>query len=166
MWTKADYNDIDELVGIFWSNIENAPQYISHGEMQMGVATAPGALAPDGKEVWRRYIGKKIAGDREDVQLPSAVIVYRNNGKITAFCVLEISEDGGSPYGIICDMLVIPQMRGTGLGKELLAKAKEWFKEHGICDVYLESGLNNHSAHAFFRKYGFREVSHIFKLEK
>lgn len=164
MWTKATGNDIEELVEIFWSNIEAAPQYISHGEMQMGVATAPETLASNGKEVWRKYISQKIAEGNENVQLPSSVIVYRNNGKIAAFCVLAVLEDGCNPYGVICDMLVIPQMRGTGLGKELLVKAKEWFKEHGICDVYLESGLNNHSAHAFFRKYGFREVSHIFKL--
>ncbi len=173
MFTQATLNDINELAELFWNNIEAAPEYISHGEIQMGVATAPGILAPDGIQVWKEYIRQKIEGEgvkmaesikASDSRYPSVVFVHRDSGKIDAFCVLEITDDGNKPFGTICDMLVLPHLRGEGMGKKLLAQAKEWFAANGVTDIYLESGLNNHSAHEFFKKQGFREVSHIFKL--
>ena len=44
MWCKADYTDVSELVEMFWENISSAPEYISHGEIQMGMAKGPGEL--------------------------------------------------------------------------------------------------------------------------
>lgn len=164
MWEKAKITDVNNLTEIFWANISAAPEYISHGEMQMGIANASGQLAANGRQLWVQYIKKKITGEGGDAQHPSVVLVYKDNGEIKAFCVLEILQDGDKPFGIICDMLVKPALRGNGLGKMLLIKAKEWFKSMGIKDIYLESGIDNHAAHAFFKKQGFREVSHIFKL--
>ena len=120
------------------------------------------------------YIMDKI--ERQDVEfnpedfdpdnLPAAVLIYTSDedDKILAFSVLELSEDGASAFGVICDMLVHPSKRGTGLGSQLLEKSKEWFKSLGIDEIYLESGLNNHSAHQFFEKKGFKPVSYVFKL--
>ena len=36
--------------------------------------------------------------------------------------------------------------------------------EIGIKDVYLESGLENHKAHEYFKSRGFVKVSEIYKL--
>ncbi|MDO4735707.1 MAG: GNAT family N-acetyltransferase [Bacteroidia bacterium] len=181
MWCKADYTDVSELVELFWENISNAPEYISHGEIQMGMAKGPGELEDQetAKEVWTDYILSKI--DRQTVEydaenfdpdnLPAAVLLYTSTTEqspdqeqILAFAVLELSEDGASPFGVICDMLVHPSKRGTGLGAQLLEKSKEWFMSMGIDEIYLESGLNNHSAHEFFEKKGFKPISYIFKL--
>ncbi|MBQ5593862.1 MAG: GNAT family N-acetyltransferase, partial [Bacteroidales bacterium] len=98
--------------------------------------------------------------------LPAAVLIYTSeeDDKILAFSVLELSEDGASAFGVICDMLVHPSKRGTGLGSQLLEKSKEWFRSLGIDEIYLESGLKNHSAHQFFEKKGFKPVSYVFKL--
>ncbi|MBQ1218846.1 MAG: GNAT family N-acetyltransferase [Bacteroidales bacterium] len=176
MWCKADYTDVSELVEMFWENISSAPEYISHGEIQMGMAKGPGELEDEdvAKEVWTDYIMDKI--ERQDVEfnpedfdpdnLPAAVLIYTSeeDDKILAFSVLELSEDGASAFGVICDMLVHPSKRGTGLGSQLLEKSKEWFRSLGIDEIYLESGLNNHSAHQFFEKKGFKPVSYVFKL--
>ncbi len=176
MWYKADYTDVSELVELFWENISSAPEYISHGEIQMGMAKGPGELEDPqiAKEVWTEYILDKI--DRQNIEwdadnfdpdnLPAAVMVYipDDDDKILAFSVLELSEDGAFPFGVICDMLVHPSKRGTGLGSQLLEKSKEWFASMGIDEIYLESGLNNHSAHEFFEKKGFKPISYVFKL--
>lgn len=178
-WRSAGLKDVEALADLFWSNISAAPAYISHGEMQMGVAVEPGVLAENGKEQWVRYIIEKIEGQYlPKEKLPSAVLIcslpqeeedspqLRSCNSIDAFCVLEISEDGAAPFGIICDMLVSPRLRGRGLGGKLLDKAMEWFTLMGITDVYLESGVENHSAHGFFESKGFKTVSHIFKLQR
>lgn len=164
MWTQADFNDIAILAEMFWGHLIKNPNYISHGEMQMGVADSPGDPAIGGKQKWIRYISGKM--NREETQLPAGILVYKEKEAIQAFCVLEIEEDGDKPYGVICDMLVLESFRGKGLGKQMFEQIMNWFREYGVEAVYLESGVNNHPAHAFFEKMGFFKVSHIFKLER
>lgn len=164
MWEKADWSNIDELTDMFWQNISENLQYISHGEIQMGVAESPGVLARDGKEKWKIYIKQKIENDSGD-QL-SAVFVYKQAGVIEAFCVLEILEDHHRPFGMICDMLVKQGLRGKGIGGEMFNVILEWFGKYGVTDIYLESGIENHSAHEFFCSKGFFPVSQIFRLSK
>jgi ribosomal protein S18 acetylase RimI-like enzyme len=61
-------------------------------------------------------------------------------------------------------VLVKETCRRGGVGTALLQAALGWFKERGIKDVYLESGLNNHAAHEYFMRRGFVKVSEIYKL--
>lgn len=162
MWENASAKDINELTEMFWDNIVRNPHYISHGEMQMGVAAEPGRPEADGKEKWRKYITAKL--DNVQAQLPSCILVYKEDGNILAFCVLELAEDGDRPFGVICDMLVREDVRGKGLGRQMFEKAVEWFQGLSVRDIYLESGAENHRAHAFFEQHGFRMVSHVFRL--
>ena len=76
-----------------------------------------------------------------------------------------ITNDGAKPYGIIFDLSVDPAYRGKRIGQELLQRATESFRDKGIQDCYLESGVNNHSAHQFFEHHGFKQVSDIFRLK-
>lgn len=152
--------DIDVLTEIFWDNLLLHPQYISHGEVQMGVATGLNTPACNGKEMWRKYISGKI--NSED----SHVFICRNyDSSILGFTVLSIEEDGADPFGVICDLLTLPQSRGKGIGGALLDAGREWFRGKGIKSLYLESGKDNHSAHAFFEKRGFRMLSHIYSTQ-
>lgn len=51
-----------------------------------------------------------------------------------------------------------------GIGKALLNKGFDWLRAQGVEQFYLESRIDNHSAHKFFENQCFRMVSHIFKL--
>lgn len=159
MPTLAEPNDIRELSDLFWETVSADPSYISHGELQMGVASGSGRLAPDGREKWEGYISAKIAGPR------SAVLLCRENGRLDGFAVVEISEDGDRPYGTLCDLLVRRGARVHGLGGRLLEAALGWLRDNGAGSVFLESGVENHSAHAYFEKKGFEMVSHVFRLK-
>ena len=85
-------------------------------------------------------------------------------GEIIGFTVAEIQEDGAEPFGMVCDVLVDESRRQGGVGSALLSASLGWFKEMGIADVYLESGLKNHAAHEYFMRRGFVKVSEIYKL--
>ncbi len=76
--------------------------------------------------------------------------------------VLEDSEDGGDHFGVLCDILVNPDIRGRGIGSALLDAALGWFASRGLKDVYLESGKDNHPAHEFFMSKGFFKVSEVY----
>ncbi len=165
---KAVGADIPRLVEIFIGHISAHREYISHGEIQMGVGVGcfvDGELQAEPSDraeaMWIQYITEHIEGE----DWASVQVIEFPESSIAGFCVTEITEDGAEPFGMLCDLLVEDTYRGRGYGKILLNAALEWFKSHNIMDVYLESGKNNHSAHGFFINAGFAKVSEIFKLQ-
>lgn len=46
----ATTGDTGRIVHMFWDHLESNSEYISHGEIQMGIAIGPGILALDGRE--------------------------------------------------------------------------------------------------------------------
>lgn len=163
---QASLENVEELKGLFMGNLEENPSYISHGEVQMGVGELKlqqgefqGYIAPNGTQMWEKYIREKISGT--DAVVYVAVV----EGVIVGFCVADIEEDGADPFGMVCDVLVLPEWRKGGLGGKLLDKAISWLRSMNIKDIYLESGRNNHSAHEYFERRGFHHVSNIYKLQ-
>ena len=162
---KASLEDSDILCDMFLRHITAHPEYISHGEMQMGVAhgtmTDDGLVAevsPQARHYWMKYIKGNLSD--EDSVVYKAV----DDMRVVGFCVASIMQDGGEPFGMICDVLVDEICRGEGIGTALLGSALEWLRSRNISDIYLESGLNNHSSHTYFMRQGFVKVSEIYKL--
>jgi len=158
--------DAHRLADIFIHHITAHTEYISHGEMQMGVGVGQfeeGHLkarpAPDARKKWMGYILTHI----EDASF-AEVFKAVENGKIIGFAVADIEEDGDAPFGMVCDVLVEEDARGSGAGSALLDAAIQWLRSRGIKDIYLESGKDNHAAHRFFEKRGFTHISEIYKL--
>lgn len=164
---KAGVEDEQTLCDIFFGHIEKHNEYISHGEIQMGVGEGrivDGRLvavpAARGRHYWMKYIHGNIT-DEEGAAVYKAV----TSEGIAGFCVAEIMEDGADPFGMVCDVLVKENSRAKGMGTALLDKAIEWLRSRGISDIYLESGLENHAAHEYFMRRGFVKVSEIYKLK-
>lgn len=162
---EASLKNVEELKALFMGNLEENPSYISHGEVQMGVGELrvengefQGYVAPNGSAMWEKYILEKISGS------DAVVYVAKVSGKIVGFCVADIEEDGAAPFGMVCDVLVLPDFRKSGVGGKLLEMAISWLRSMGIKDIYLESGKDNHAAHAYFEHKGFCHVSNIYKL--
>ncbi|WP_298614604.1 GNAT family N-acetyltransferase [uncultured Odoribacter sp.] len=159
MIRKYTIDDRHALCEFFSSLIEIHKEYISHGELQMGIATDRGQLAKDYKTKWLQYL------DRQSANPENTILLYEEKGKIIGFTLFGITNDGAQPYGVIFDLGVAPACRGKHIGQQLLTKALDCFKALGIQNCYLESGIDNHSAHGFFRKNGFSAVSEIFRLK-
>lgn len=164
----AQPGDAQALADIFIGHITAHPEYISHGEIQMGVGEGfvqDGAFitrpSPDAREKWMKY----ILWHFEHPEL-ARVWKAQEGGQIIGFTVADIEADGDEPFGMVCDVLVKEGSRGQGAGAGLLNAAIEWLQEMGVKDIYLESGKDNHSAHRFFEKRGFTHVSEIFKKVK
>ena len=165
---KATVDDEQTLCDMFLAHISKHNEYISHGEIQMGVGdghfedgvlvTAPSAHA---RHFWMKYIHGNVT-DEDGAVVYKAVLP---DGEIVGFCVTEIQEDGAEPFGMVCDVLVKDSCRTGGVGTALLEGALEWLRSKGIKDVYLESGLHNHAAHEYFMHRGFVKVSEIYKLQ-
>lgn len=162
----ATLADAPALANLFLSHIDAHREYISHGEIQMGVGIGTivnGVLearpAPDAREKWLKYIQLHIT-ENAVAQVWKAV----EGDEIVGMAVADIEEDGDAPFGMVCDVLVKEGYRGHGAGGALLQTAIDWLRSKGVKDIYLESGKNNHAAHKFFEKRGFAHVSEIYKL--
>lgn len=163
---EASHSDKDTLCNMFLDHITAHPEYISHGEIQMGVGIGKlvnevfvTEVSPMARHYWMKYIDMNINGDDS--------VVYKavdDSDMVVGFCIATYTEDGASPFGMISDIMVKEGQRGGGIGSELLKTAIGWLNKNGIHDIYLESGLNNHSAHEYFKHKGFRKVSEIYKL--
>ena len=163
----AQVQDAPALADIFFGHLAAHPEYISHGEMQMGVGEGviqDGILvaqtAPDGREKWMHYILAHI----ENEGFAEVWKAVSEEGEIVGFAVADIEEDGDAPFGMVCDVLVREGYRGHGTGDALLQTAIGWLRARGVNGIYLESGKNNHAAHRFFEKRGFAHISEIYKL--
>lgn len=145
--------DRQKLCDLFAELIENHKEYISHGELQMGIATDRGELAPDFRNAWLRYL------DRQTADPETEIMLAEQDGTPTGFVIYGINRDGAAPYGMIYDVGLLPRHRSRGTGSLLVRTALDALREKGIADCYLESGVDNHSAHRFFEKFGFGQVS-------
>lgn len=160
----ATVSDKEALADLFYAHLSENVEYISHGEMQMGI----GHLVFNGKEyvpqldadtrhLWLTYIEEHMTAE--------GMAVYKaedSTGALLGFCVMETDSDGGAPFGVLCDILVNAEARCRGVGSRLFSAAEGWFKSRNLKDVYLESGKNNHNAHNFFIRRGFMKVSEVY----
>lgn len=164
---SASAEDASALADLFIGHITAHPEYISHGEIQMGVGegyvqddrliTRP---APDAREKWIRAMLFQMSDDA----VSHVWKAVDDNGTLMGFCAAYIVEDANVRFGMVGDILVNTQCRGGGVGNTLLQTAIDWLHSKGIRDIFLESGKDNHAAHCYFEKRGFVHVSEIYKL--
>ncbi len=152
--------DQETLVRLFCDNLRAQPDYISHGELQMGLSADGRTLAADAAAKWRRYLERHLA------DADSRVMVAERDGAIAGMVIFGTETDHDSPYGVIYDLLVVSEARGEGIGSTLMEHALETLHAQGIADVYLESGVRNAGAHHFFERLGFGHVSNIYRLRR
>ena len=163
----ASTADTPALADLFIGHITAHPEYISHGELQMGVGeefvrdgcfiTRP---APDAREKWIR----SLLSQMNDDSVSHVWKAVDDNGTLMGFCAAYIEGSADARFGMVGDILVNPQCRGGGVGNTLLQTAIDWLHSKGIRDIFLESGKDNHAAHRYFEKRGFTHVSEIYKL--
>lgn len=130
-----------------------APEYISHGEIQTG-------LSDDG-ESWVPGLAGLFASDfanRGDRDL----LVVRHGADVVGLLVVAFETGERRTFAVIEDMAVAPALRSQGLGSRILREAMDRIKARSVEWVFLESGLRNHEAHAFFEREGFTMTSHVF----
>ncbi|MFI3266345.1 MAG: GNAT family N-acetyltransferase [Rikenellaceae bacterium] len=160
MIRKYQDSDRSVLCDFFMQIINEHKDYISHGELQMGIALDEHTIAPDAEITWLKYLDNHVQNPL------TKIFIYQLKHKVEGFIISGIEDDGAEPYGIIYDMGVNPTLRGKHIGSSLIEAALSSLNEQGIDTFYLESGVNNHSAHSFFEKFGFHHVSNIYRLKQ
>lgn len=66
-----------------------------------------------------------------------------------------VSTALGGKVALLEDMVIAPQVRGQGVGKQLLGAALEHARRQACLRVTLLTDTDNHAAQAFYRSMGF-----------
>jgi ribosomal protein S18 acetylase RimI-like enzyme len=145
---------MEQVAHFFAEVIARDPSYVSHGEIQTG-------LSSDGVH-WDDDLDAKFVEDLQDPGPDRSIAVAHRDGRIAgALIALWVTSERMS-YMVIEDLAVDPAFRGSGLGAELVAFTAAEGVRRGMTWSFLESGLQNHGAHAFFERHGFTPVSKVF----
>lgn len=75
--------------------------------------------------------------------------------------ILEFSTFAAKPLINIHDLVVLPLVRGQGIGKSLLAAVESKAKALGCCKLTLEVQENNAVAQKAYRAFGFNQAQYL-----
>lgn len=78
-----------------------------------------------------------------------------------ATCFRGFSTFAARPLLNISDYYVLPQLRGTGIGRQLLAAIEQRACDLGCCRLTLEVQENNHRARAIYTAAGFAQAIYV-----
>lgn len=87
--------------------------------------------------------------------------VAEEDGKVVGILHLEQAEDPPHPTLVpmgwtrIAELLLDPEYRAQGVGKELLQKARDWTIEHGLRDIRFNVAAFNNDMLSFCVREGF-----------
>lgn len=90
------------------------------------------------------------------------------NGDVIGFCAYAIMnnfwQEGRIAY--VYAMIVDEELRGQGIGSELLNAAAQYAKEDGCKKIELDSGFHREKAHQFYvDKMGFEKRAFLFSKD-
>jgi ribosomal protein S18 acetylase RimI-like enzyme len=158
-WADADPDSLEALGVWMGERIAARADYISHGELQAGlsldgVSWRPGAVVSFGKEM------RALAGPNAVAQAVEAF--DEPTGVRVGAAVVRWADAPPAPHGVIEDLVVDSAARRRGVGQGLVAFIEAAARDRGAGRLFLESGLDNDTAHGFFEGQGFRPVSKVF----
>ena len=149
-----------ELAAFFFCNLTT--EYISHSELQGLRAINTEQWSPDIASVLEEEIDERLGPVLHEfpkLREWRGVVVGREHNALVALSLVTTSFQSRTPYAIIEDIVVSSQDRGHGRGKELIEWIAASSSAIGVSRLFLESGVDNHHAHEFFERLGFRQIS-------
>ena len=118
-----------------------------------------GSLAPD--SVAAKALFEAIAAQpRRDLLV--AEVDGKVVGTLDLLTVANLSH-GGSPWGIVENVVVDETSRGRGIGRSLMDEAVRRCRDAGCYKVQLLSNKRRSQAHEFYRSVGFEAVAEGFR---
>jgi len=86
---------------------------------------------------------------------------------VGTFALLFMDNLGhrGAPSAVLEDVVVAQELRGQGIGKEMMAYANEICRQRGCYKMTFSSNLNREPAHRFYESLGYRKHGFSFFID-
>jgi ribosomal protein S18 acetylase RimI-like enzyme len=154
-WADKDA-DHSTLADFFVRNVD--PQYISHSEMQFGRAIDEQTWNPELRAKLFDEFAESCHGGLSPNQV-DGVVVGRLTNEVVLIAVVHVHFETPVPFAVLEDIVVKRECRGQGIATAYLRWIETQARELNIRRLFLESGLDNDSAHHFFEHAGFKQCS-------
>jgi GNAT superfamily N-acetyltransferase len=116
-----------------------------------------------GYDVSAAQISERLAGRNEDRE----VVVAENATGVVGWagvCVEEGFVEGR--HATIEGFVVDAQVRGAGVGAQLLDAVEAWARTRGCGAMRVQSNVIRERAHAFYERHGYRKLKAQFAFRK
>jgi GNAT superfamily N-acetyltransferase len=81
-----------------------------------------------------------------------------------ALLIMDNLAKRGAPSGVVEDVAVLPDYQGQGVGRAMMAHAREECRAAGCYKFVLSSGLAREGAHRFYDALGFERHGYSFRV--
>jgi len=150
-WTH-DVSLAPALARFFVSNVGST--YISAGEVTDGRALDFAHWVPDLEAGMEGELVAALSGT-----VPVRVATVLRGDVVVGVALVHWVADARVPHAVLDDVVVGATERGQGTGHTLVEFIEAEARLAGLQTLFLESGLGNTRAHAFFERCGFRPCS-------
>lgn len=151
LWCKTHQYD-SAITNLFLNTITT--DYISHSEIQYGRAIST--------QQWHQHIAQQFQSELDNAissQISDQEIaISLDEEKLLGVAMLSYTK-AAIYFATLDDLIISSQARGMGIGSQFIDWIEHEMKIKGINHLFLESGIQNQSAHHFFEKKGFTPVS-------
>jgi ribosomal protein S18 acetylase RimI-like enzyme len=151
-WEAGDGTSPRELARFFAANVQR--EYISSGEVTDDRALDFERWVPGLEDQMAREFGQALGGGTG-----SRVATARIDGALVALALVRWCPEARVPHVVLDDVVEAAASRGNGVGARLLDFLLREAKASGLEGAFLESGVHNERAHAFFERHGFSRCS-------
>lgn len=134
--------------------IQPDPSYISHGEIQAGLST-------NGRS-WAADLAEKMQADFADPGPDRRIVLAFEGEALVCVGVVLKCFDARANYVVVEDIAVSPAARSGGVGRRVMAFIEEQARAWGADWAFMESGIHNDRAHAFFERLDYQPISKVF----
>lgn len=83
------------------------------------------------------------------------------DGALVGLCDVERRGKDGEYYGWVHFFYLTPELRGRGLGVQLVEHAVRFCREQGLGKLYLRVGRQNGGAYRFYERNGFERAPEL-----
>lgn len=134
--------------------IQPDPGYISHGEIQTG-------LSLDGRN-WAPDLAEKMEIDFAEPGPDRRIVLGFESDALVCVGVVLKCFDERAKYVVVEDIAVSPAARSGGVGRRVMAFVEDHARTWGADWAFMESGIRNDRAHAFFERLDYQPISKVF----
>ncbi|NBV21492.1 MAG: GNAT family N-acetyltransferase [Proteobacteria bacterium] len=90
---------------------------------------------------------------------PAGAFVAEEDGRIVAYITTTLDRTAGN--GRIANLAVIAELRGRGVGRQLIQHALVWFRAEGLSYALIESMSHNEAGRGLYTSVGFQEIGQL-----
>jgi ribosomal protein S18 acetylase RimI-like enzyme len=90
---------------------------------------------------------------------PVGAFIAEEGGCTVAYVTTTLDRAAGS--GRIANLAVVAEMRGRGVGRQLIEHALAWFRAEGLSYALIESMSHNEVGRGLYTSVGFQEIGQL-----